>query len=136
MATGRDSNQVRSHAKCLLHHMMKTKSIPQGRVLELEKTVKEFYNVDNITQELLEVASRQVQTRKAKKNCSGSHGETVVMAIQQQEGCRGLVQFERRWRQHFVDSMQPKYLPELWFVDYIHEKVAEKMKDEKGMFSV
>ena len=35
------------------------------------------------------------------------------------EGGRpGLLEFQRRWRQHFLDTMNPRFLPELWSVDH------------------
>ncbi len=126
MTTDNNTNQLRSHAKGLLRHL-KTKSLPQERVQELEATIKEFYDVEEITKELLEEAS-QVQAKKANKDCTGSHGEKVVMAIMEQEGHRGIVKFERRWREHFVDNMKPQYLPEGWAVDNIPESVARRMK--------
>ena len=34
----------------------------------------------------------------------------------------GLLDFERLWRQHFVDSMQPRRLPDGWRVDFRHDE--------------
>ncbi|XP_064920470.1 exonuclease 3'-5' domain-containing protein 2 isoform X4 [Columba livia] len=39
------------------------------------------------------------------------HGLKVVQCFAK-GGLRSLMQLERRWRQHFLDSMQPKHLPE------------------------
>lgn len=44
-----------------------------------------------------------------------SHGELIVRAVKE----RGeLVEFQQRWRQHFLDRMQPRYLPKLWSVNH------------------
>lgn len=44
-----------------------------------------------------------------------SHGELVVRAVKD----RGeLKLFQRKWRQHFVDTMQPQFLPKLWSVEH------------------
>ena len=44
-----------------------------------------------------------------------SHGELLVKAVME----RGeLVDFQRKWRVHFIDSMKPKFLPKLWSVDH------------------
>lgn len=53
------------------------------------------------------------------------HGLKVVQAYAEQ-GLRGLIELERRWRQHFLSSMQPKFLPPLWSVDHNHEKYLRK----------
>ena len=44
-----------------------------------------------------------------------SHGEMVVRGVGESEG---IVEFQRRWRQHFLDTMKPAYLPKLWSVDH------------------
>jgi len=35
----------------------------------------------------------------------------------------GLVAFERLWRQHFLDSMKPGFLPKGWSVDHSHDQL-------------
>ncbi|XP_072028689.1 exonuclease 3'-5' domain-containing protein 2-like isoform X2 [Amphiura filiformis] len=132
MVADEAKSRVRSHAKGLLRHV-KTKSLPEDRVKELEKTIRSYYQVEEVTKELLEEAA-QIQTRKPNKEYTGSHGEKVVTAIMEKEGCTGLVKFERRWRQHFVDLMQPQFLPELWSIDHVHERVVGRLKDaQKGL---
>ncbi len=42
-----------------------------------------------------------------------AHGKRVVLYMMKNEG---LITFEKMWRQHFLDSMTPKHLPELWLV--------------------
>ena len=50
-----------------------------------------------------------------------SHGYLVVEYMKQ----RGPLQdFEKLWRQRFVDSMKPRKLHELWRVDYDHLKMS------------
>ncbi len=44
-----------------------------------------------------------------------SHAEMVVAGIQT-EG--SVLEFVRRWRQHFLDSMKPQFLPRLWCVEH------------------
>lgn len=53
------------------------------------------------------------------------HGLKVVQAYAE-SGLPGLIELERRWRQHFLSSMQPKFLPPLWSVDHNHEKYLRK----------
>jgi len=51
---------------------------------------------------------------------SCEHGLKVVECVIEKEG---LVAFERMWRQHFLDTMQPAFLPELWSVDHSHDEL-------------
>ena len=46
---------------------------------------------------------------------SMSHGQKVVQIVLQQQR---LLAFQQEWRQHFVDTMHPKYLPDLWSVSH------------------
>lgn len=45
-----------------------------------------------------------------------AHGAKVVDFYKQKEG--GLVMLERMWREHFINFMKPKYLPDLWSVEH------------------
>ena len=35
----------------------------------------------------------------------------------------GLIAFEKMWRQHFLDNMEPKFLPDMWSVDHSHDRL-------------
>ena len=49
-------------------------------------------------------------------------GELVVRhVIEQTDG--GLVGFERLWRQHFVDTMKPSFLPTGWSVEHSRDQL-------------
>jgi hypothetical protein len=37
----------------------------------------------------------------------------------------GLVEFEKMWRQHFVETMRPQHLPEMWSIEYQAKDVQE-----------
>ena len=66
-----------------------------------------------------------------------AHGQQVFLHYRAQP--TGLLDFEKRWRQHFLDTMQPKYMPNSWKVDFRHtemlslqnalSKLAEAMCD-------
>lgn len=47
------------------------------------------------------------------------HGEKVVRYVM--EHGTGLLEFQKRWRQHFLETMEPHFLPPLWSVDHIQE---------------
>ncbi|XP_057223191.1 exonuclease 3'-5' domain-containing protein 2 isoform X2 [Malurus melanocephalus] len=57
------------------------------------------------------------------------HGLKVVQCCAK-GGLRSLMQLERRWRQHFLDSMKPKHLPEQWSVDHNHMKLIQKYGED------
>nr|KAF6499965.1 exonuclease 3'-5' domain containing 2 [Molossus molossus] len=57
------------------------------------------------------------------------HGLKVVRC-HSQGGLRSLMQLESRWRQHFLDSMQPKHLPQQWSVDHNHQKLLRKYGED------
>jgi len=47
----------------------------------------------------------------------------VRYVVEHMEG--GLVEFERLWRQHFLDTMQPKHMPAFWSVDHSHDQLRD-----------
>lgn len=36
----------------------------------------------------------------------------------------GLIMLENIWREHFVNTMQPKYLPDLWSMNHTAERLT------------
>lgn len=49
-----------------------------------------------------------------------AHGAKVVEFYQKSK--QGLVSLERKWREHFLAKMKPKYLPDLWSVEHNVER--------------
>ena len=49
------------------------------------------------------------------------HGKKVVMHFMREKG--GLLEFEKMWRRQFIETMEPKYLPNLWSVDHKPERM-------------
>lgn len=46
----------------------------------------------------------------------------VVQYFQKREG--GLIELERMWREHFLITMKPNYLPNLWSVRHNQERLS------------
>jgi len=46
------------------------------------------------------------------------------------DGIPGLMRLEKMWRQHFVEKMNPKFLPELWSVSHYHHNEKVFAEDE------
>lgn len=118
-----ERRQVRSGARALLN----TESLPAHRKEELLQALREFYSTDAITDEMLQEAA-SLETRISNESYV-PHGLKVVQC-HARGGLRSLVQLERRWRQHFLDSMQPKYLPQQWSVDHNHQKLLRKSRED------
>ena len=61
------------------------------------------------------------------------HARAVVSQLMEADDIdASLGAFARRWRQFFLDNMQPRFLPEFWSVDHVHESTLMK---EIGMTS-
>uniref|UniRef100_A0A8C0X3C0 Exonuclease 3'-5' domain-containing protein 2 n=1 Tax=Castor canadensis TaxID=51338 RepID=A0A8C0X3C0_CASCN len=118
-----ERRQVRSGARALLN----AESLPVHRKEELLQALREFYSTDSITDELLQEAA-SLETRISNENYI-PHGLKVVQR-HTQRGLRSLMQLESRWRQHFLDSMQPKHLPQQWSVDHNHQKLLRKYGED------
>lgn len=95
--------------------------LPQDRAALLEDVLKEHYKVDEVTDAIVQAAA-DVDTRIVNEEFV-PHGLKVVGHFKENGG---LVSFELRWRQHFLDTMKPKHMPPLWSVDHHREVLALK----------
>ncbi|XP_057399806.1 exonuclease 3'-5' domain-containing protein 2 isoform X2 [Balaenoptera acutorostrata] len=118
-----ERRQVRSGARALLN----AEGLPAHRKEELLQALREFYHTDMVTEEMLQEAAG-LETRISNENYI-PHGLKVVQR-HTQGGLRSLMQLESRWRQHFLDSMQPKHLPQQWSVDHNHQKLLRKYGED------
>nr|XP_042903872.1 exonuclease 3'-5' domain-containing protein 2-like [Parasteatoda tepidariorum] len=107
---------VKSAAKALLKASDK---IPKARRIQLEQTIKDYFKVSTIEKDLLKEALN-VDVNMP-NDAYISHGQKVYEYF-----CKnsGLMELERIWRQHFLDTMQPKYLPSMWSIDHNHKRLA------------
>ncbi|KAK2843426.1 hypothetical protein Q7C36_011641 [Tachysurus vachellii] len=122
-----DRRRVRSTARALLSA---NDSMPATRREELLSVVHAYFcnegdeeEEDSLTEGRLHTAAN-LETRIFNEGYV-PHGLKVVQ-VYAERGLRGLIELERRWRQHFLSSMQPKFLPPLWSVDHNHEKYLRK----------
>jgi hypothetical protein len=58
------------------------------------------------------------------------HSRAVVLHYLETDGL-SLLQFETRWRKHFIRTMKPKFLHELWSVDHQAERLQVKAKENR-----
>ncbi|XP_030070308.1 exonuclease 3'-5' domain-containing protein 2 [Microcaecilia unicolor] len=115
--------QVRSGARALLS----VESLPHQRKEELLEVIRTFYGTTTVTTEILQEAAT-METRIFNESYI-PHGLKVVQCYAK-GGLRSLMQLEKRWRQHFLDSMQPSYLPQRWSVDHNHSKLLREYGDD------
>ncbi|XP_043837339.1 exonuclease 3'-5' domain-containing protein 2 isoform X2 [Dromiciops gliroides] len=114
--------QVRSGARALLN----AENLPTYRKEELLQGIKEFFNTETVTDVILQEAA-SLETRIANESYV-PHGLKVVQC-HAKGGLRSLMQLESRWRQHFLDSMKPKHLPQQWSVNHNHRNLLRKHGD-------
>lgn len=113
--------KVKSAAKALNYAGHK---LPRDRRQQLTLIVqKHFSNASDLTPEMITEAA-MMETRKENSNFV-SHGQEVVKMVCE-EG--KLLEFEKTWRQHFLDTMDPQHLPPLWSVDHRHDVLKEKLE--------
>ncbi|XP_039254782.2 exonuclease 3'-5' domain-containing protein 2-like isoform X1 [Styela clava] len=119
-----ERRSVRSAGRALQNSKNK---LPENRKRELDLILAEFFNVDDVTDEIISEAC-ELETR-VENEAYVPHGEKVVLSIFKDQGTQGMLDFERRWREHFLKNMQPKYLPVLWSVDHNHAKVKKRINE-------
>lgn len=122
-----DRRRVRSAARALL---TAGDGLPEQRRDELQDLIKSFLNM-NEEEELTDDALQQAAGLETRifNEAYVPHGLKVVQA-HAQRGLSGLMELERRWRQHFLTSMQPRHLPPLWSVDHNHNKFLRKYGED------
>ncbi|XP_029983244.1 exonuclease 3'-5' domain-containing protein 2 isoform X1 [Sphaeramia orbicularis] len=122
-----DRRRVRSAARALL---TAGDGLPEARRQELQEAIKNFLNL-NEEQELTKEALQQVAGLETRifNDAYVPHGLKVVQAHANQ-GLRGLMELERRWRQHFLNTMRPRHLPPLWSVDHNHKKFLRRYSED------
>ncbi|KAJ8289638.1 hypothetical protein GJAV_G00003600 [Gymnothorax javanicus] len=122
-----ERRRVRSAARALI---AAGNGLPESRREELRGVVRRFFCEEEeleITPEMLEKAA-SLETRIFNESFV-PHGLKVVQAFAQR-GLRGLMELERRWRQHFLSTMHPRHLHPLWSVNHNHAKFLRKYGED------
>ncbi|XP_055721590.1 exonuclease 3'-5' domain-containing protein 2 isoform X1 [Salvelinus fontinalis] len=121
-----DRRKVRSAARALL---TAGEGLPGPRRDELQEVIRSFFNDPDgeLTTDTLQSAAG-LETRIFNESYV-PHGLKVVQAHAKQ-GLKGLMGLERHWRQHFLSTMTPRYLPPLWSVSHNHSKFLRKYGED------
>lgn len=99
--------KARGAANALKRH---SDRMPPDRREELHNVLVEYFGRESITDEDIRLASK-IECKIPNKDYV-PQGALLVSKI------KNIEKFVKRWRTHFIDSMQPKYLPDRWSVDY------------------
>ncbi|XP_060647380.1 exonuclease 3'-5' domain-containing protein 2 [Drosophila nasuta] len=119
----RQLRSVKSAGKALLQQVDR---IPAEKATQMQKTILEYFtDEDSITQELLRKAATLDCKVENEDFCQ--HGKKVVDMYCDKFG--GLIELERIWREHFLHTMQPKYLPQLWNVNHNADRLEVRANE-------
>lgn len=110
--------RIRNAGGTLLKSVSK---LPAERVAELENEIKDYYKCDILTADLINEAST-LDIKIPNENCE-PHGLKVYKAYEK----IGITKFERRWREYFLSSMNPKFMPEHWSINHNEYKMGLKI---------
>ncbi|XP_012681708.2 exonuclease 3'-5' domain-containing protein 2 isoform X2 [Clupea harengus] len=134
-----ERRRVRSAARALL---TARDGLPQARRDELLNLIgtymqqgegdgdgdeEEVTEVTEVTQDMLQKAAG-LETRIFNE-AYVPHGLKVV-GMYAKNGLRGLMELECLWRQHFLSSAKPRFLPPLWSVNHNHDKYLRKYGED------
>lgn len=97
--------------------------LPKEREQELIQILKDYYNMEELTPELIKDASI-MEVLKENVNFK-SHGEVVIKQVTEQ---KKLLEFEKMWRVHFLETLNPQFLPKLWSVEHRFDKMKEALE--------
>lgn len=116
--------QIKSFARALLEH---SDEIPEERKVVLRKGILDHYpEQTELTEDFLKELN-SLSTSDLRENFT-SHAEKVTDYFNSNNG--GLTELEKMWRENFLTTMKPKFLPELWSVD--HNATRLEIKANEG----
>ncbi|CAH2267814.1 jg5751 [Pararge aegeria aegeria] len=116
--------KIRSAARALLYQSRKH-VLPEARRKELEAVILQHYlQHETVTEELLKEAA-EIQVVFENEDYE-SHGHKVMEYFMKNEG---VLRLEELWREHFLKSMQPQYMPELWSLKHNEERLTVRLKE-------
>lgn len=103
--TSADTAVKAAHA--LLRH---SDRIPADRILVLRESIKEYLGHDPSQEDIAQL-SKKGFPKSRKSHDYMDHGEMVVRRL---DGLEDFQKFTQRWREHFLNTMKPKFLPANW----------------------
>jgi len=122
-----DLKRIRSAGRAIQANR-KRGAIPPERLTELLLVLKTHYDVEDVTDLMVDEAA-DIDCLEVNGDYT-PHSRAVVQHHMTTEGL-SLIKFESRWRQHFVDNMKPRFLPDLWSVDHQAERLDVKAAEQR-----
>ena len=120
-----DLKAIRSAGRALLKDFERNK-IPMERKSELIRILKEHFEKDELGFEIIEAAAN-IDTCIQNEDYV-SHAESVVTYFAENEG---ILKLEKLWRQHFLDSMKPQFLPPNWSIDHQEDRLSVRQEENR-----
>ena len=74
---------------------------------EIKNKIRKELNIKRITNSII----NEWTNKEIKNFCTTSNGEMVVKKLE------NIKEFIVDWRRHFVETMDPKFLPEKWSIN-------------------
>lgn len=112
--------RAKSYSRAIIKHGNK---IPKERREEMLAWLEEFVG-DKITEESLHDMIMNLHP-STKNEMYVHHGKIVVDKLLSDGGNQSIQEFCIMWREHFVNHMDPKFLPELWSLTYRPARIEE-----------
>ncbi len=119
-----DLKVVRSAGRALIKDRNLHK-IPQDRVIQLEQTLKVFFDKDTLTDQDIVLAA-DIDPFVQNEGYV-SHAQIVVNYFVQNDG---ILTLEKMWRSHFLATLKPQFLPPNWSLDHQEDRLNVR-KDEQ-----
>lgn len=110
---------------CAVKALRNKSKLPLRRQEELTNVILEYTRQQEITPILLDLLDEELKnalSSSANQMKNQPHGLKVVQYFEEKEG--GLVELEKIWREHFLTTMKPRYLPNLWSVRHNQERLT------------
>ena len=119
-----DLKAVRSAAKALLNNKG---NIPSARVTELKHVLSSYYGITDVDEEVCK-RGMNLESNILNENYV-PHGKKVVEYFISSGD--GILYLEKIWRQHFLDTMKPKYLPPFWSVSHQEQRLDIRLAEKR-----
>ena len=120
-----DLKSIRSAGRALLKDFQRNK-IPPDRKEELLTILREHFKNDEISVQMIEAAASidpYIQNEDYV-----SHAQSVVNYFAENDG---ILKLEKLWRQHFLDSMNPRFLPPNWSIDHQEDRLNVRQEENR-----
>ncbi|XP_015432438.1 PREDICTED: exonuclease 3'-5' domain-containing protein 2 [Dufourea novaeangliae] len=110
------------------------RTLPDSRRIELEHYILECTGQQQVTPALLDLVYQELKHAMVsmpnydQSKCQ-PHGLKVVQYFEKREG--GLIELEQMWREHFLVTMKPKYLPKLWSIHHNQERLIIRQSQNR-----